>query len=69
MKLNKQEARDVAAFRRSTAAVAVRKALTLALEEHRLANEADVSSAITAARVQTDKAVLELLFDSPLQGA
>lgn len=69
MNLSKQEARDVAAFRRSNAAPVLRKALEKALEAHRLSNEADVATAITAARVQTDKAVLELLFDSTLQVA
>jgi hypothetical protein len=69
MKLTKQEARDVAAFRRSHVAATVRKVLVQSLEAHRLQNEAGVSTAITAARVQSDKALLEVLFDSELQGA
>lgn len=68
MKLSKDEARHFAAFRRSLAAPAVKAAITRALDQHRAENESKVSTEITAARVATDKAMLDLLFHAPLEG-
>lgn len=68
MKLSKNEARHIAAFRRSMAAPIIESAITRELALHRAENESNVSTEITTARVVTDKAILDLLFRAPLEG-